>query len=220
MIIANNEYRKLPVGIQSFNVIREEGYLYVDKTDMIWKLANQGFKYNYLSRPRRFGKSVLIDTLQAYFEGRKDLFEGLKIMELEKDWKQYPVIRLDMSRGGATANEVKAYLDRTFDVYEQLYGIHIKPTDSLGNRFDLIIKTAYEQTGLKVAILIDEYDSPLQHSWKTPEYEEFHLLIFYVGNCLHQFQDTFHFHNSSDIKNYKIRFRQAQLFPEAAFSGI
>ena len=171
MIIANNEYRKLPVGIQSFNVIREEGYLYVDKTDMIWKLANQGFKYNYLSRPRRFGKSVLIDTLQAYFEGRKDLFEGLKIMELEKDWKQYPVIRLDMSRGGATANEVKAYLDRTFDVYEQLYGIHIKPTDSLGNRFDLIIKTAYKQTGANVAILIDEYDSPLQHSWKTPEHE-------------------------------------------------
>ena len=170
-IMANNECRKLPVGIQSFNVIREEGYLYVDKTDMIWKLANQGFKYNYLSRPRRFGKSVLVDTLQAYFEGRKELFEGLKIMELEKEWKKYPVIRFDMSRGGATANEVKAYLDRTFDVYEQLYGIHIKPTDSLGNRFDLIIKTAYEQTGLKVAILIDEYDSPLQHSWKTPEHE-------------------------------------------------
>ena len=170
-IMANNECRKLPVGIQSFNVIREEGYLYVDKTDMVWKLANQGLKYNYLSRPRRFGKSVLVDTLQAYFEGRKELFEGLKIMELEKEWKQYPVIRFDMSRGGATANEVKAYLDRTFDVYEQLYGIHIKPTDSLGNRFDLIIKTAYEQTGLKVAILIDEYDSPLQHSWKTPEHE-------------------------------------------------
>ena len=170
-IMANNECRKLPVGIQSFNVIREEGYLYVDKTDLVWKLANQGLKYNYLSRPRRFGKSVLVDTLQTYFEGRKELFEGLKIMELEKEWKQYPVIRFDMSRGGATANEVKAYLDRTFDVYEQLYGIHIKPTDSLGNRFDLIIKTAYEQTGLKVAILIDEYDSPLQHSWKTPEHE-------------------------------------------------
>lgn len=77
-------------------------------------------------------------------------------MELEKDWKQYPVIRLDMSRGGATADEVKAYLDRTFDVYEQLYGIHIKPTDSLGNRFDLIIKTAYKQTGANVAILIDD----------------------------------------------------------------
>lgn len=170
-IMANNKFRKLPVGIQSFNKIREEGYLYVDKSDIIWKLANNGLQYNYLSRPRRFGKSVLVDTLQAYFEGRKELFEGLKIMELEKEWKQYPVIRLDMSRGGATANEVKAYLDRTFDVYEQLYGIHIKPTDSLGNRFDLIIKTAYEQTGLKVAILIDEYDSPLQHSWKTPEHE-------------------------------------------------
>ena len=170
-IMANNECRKLPVGIQSFNKIREEGYLYVDKTDMVWKLANQGLKYNFFIRPLRFGKSVLVDTLQAYFEGRKELFEGLKIMELEKEWKQYPVIRFDMSRGGATANEVKAYLDRTFDVYEQLYGIHIKPTDSLGNRFDLIIKTAYEQTGLKVAILIDEYDSPLQHSWKTPEHE-------------------------------------------------
>ena len=171
IVMANNACRKLPVGIQSFNKIREEGYLYVDKSDIIWKLANNGKQYNYLSRPRRFGKSVLVDTLQAYFEGRKELFEGLKIMDLEKEWKQYPVIRFDMSRGGATANEVKAYLDRTFDVYEQLYGIHIKPTDSLGNRFDLIIKTAYEQTGLKVAILIDEYDSPLQHSWKTPEHE-------------------------------------------------
>lgn len=171
IVMANNACRKLPVGIQSFNVIREEGYLYVDKTDIIWNLANNGRQYNFLIRPRRFGKSVLVDTLQAYFEGRKELFEGLKIMELEKQWKQYPVIRFDMSRGGATANEVKAYLDRTFDVYEQLYGIHIKPTDSLGNRFDLIIKTAYEQTGLKVAILIDEYDSPLQHSWKTPEHE-------------------------------------------------
>ena len=171
IVMANNACRKLPVGIQSFNKIREEGYLYVDKSDIIWKLANNGKQYNYLSRPRRFGKSVLVDTLQAYFEGRKELFEGLKLIDLEKEWKQYPVIRFDMSRGGATANEVKAYLDRTFDVYEQLYGIHIKPTDSLGNRFDLIIKTAYKQTGLKVAILINEYDSPLQHSWKTPEHE-------------------------------------------------
>ena len=77
-IMANNEFRKLPVGIQSFNVIREEGYLYVDKTDIIWNLANKGRQYNFLIRPRRFGKSVLVDTLQAYFEGRKELFEGLK----------------------------------------------------------------------------------------------------------------------------------------------
>ena len=86
--MANNEYRKLPIGIQSFNKIREEKYLYVDKTDIIWDLANKGRRYNYLSRPRRFGKSVLIDTLQCYFEGRKELFESLKIMDLEKDWKE------------------------------------------------------------------------------------------------------------------------------------
>ena len=78
--------RRLPVGIQSFEVIRKGGYLYVDKTDMIWRLANRGKKYNYLSRPRRFGKSILVDTLRAYFEGKKELFEGLKVMELEKEW--------------------------------------------------------------------------------------------------------------------------------------
>ena len=170
-IMANNEYRKLPVGIQSFNAIREEGYLYVDKTDMIWKLVNQGFKYNYLSRPRRFGKSVLVDTLQAYFEGRKDLFEGLKIMDLEKDWKQYPVIRLDMSRGGANAGTLRSYLNLRFKVYEEMYGITPDPTAKLADRFDAIITKAYKQTGANVAILIDEYDSPLQHSWKTPDHD-------------------------------------------------
>ena len=170
-IMANNEFRKLPVGIQSFNVIREEGYLYVDKTDMVWKLANQGLKYNYLSRPRRFGKSVLVDTLQAYFEGRKDLFEGLKIMELEKDWTQYPVVRLDMSRGGANAGTLHSYLNLRFKEYEEMYAITPDPTAKLADRFDAIITKAYKQTGEKVAILIDEYDSPLQHSWKTPDHE-------------------------------------------------
>ncbi len=94
--------RKLPTGLQYFEIIREEGYLYVDKTDLIWRLVNEGKKFNYLSRPRRFGKSILVDTLRCYLEGRKDLFEGLKIMELEKEWTAYPVIRLDMSLGGAT----------------------------------------------------------------------------------------------------------------------
>lgn len=171
-IMANNEFRKLPVGIQSFNVIREEGYLYVDKTDMVWKLANQGLKYNYLSRPRRFGKSVLVDTLQAYFEGRKELFEGLKIMELEKEWKQYPVIRLDMSRGGANAGTLRSYLNQRFKEYEEMYAIVTDPTAKLADRFDAIITKAYKQTGEKVTILIDEYDSPLQHSWKTPHHED------------------------------------------------
>ena len=169
--MANNEYRKLPIGIQSFNKIREENYLYVDKTDIIWKLANKGKQYNYLSRPRRFGKSVLVDTLQCYFEGRKELFEGLKIMDLEKDWKEYPVIRLDMSRGGANAETLRSYLNLRFGYYEEKYVITPDPTAQLADRFDAIITMAYKQTGLKVAILIDEYDSPLQHSWKTPEHE-------------------------------------------------
>ena len=170
-IMANNEYRKLPVGIQSFNKIRKEGYLYIDKSDIIWKLANNGKQYNYLSRPRRFGKSVLVDTLQAYFEGRKDLFEGLKIMELEKDWKQYPVIRLDMSRGGANAGTLRSYLNLRFKEYEEMYAITPDPTAKLADRFDAIITKAYKQTGANVAILIDEYDSPLQHSWKTPDHD-------------------------------------------------
>ena len=163
--------RRLPVGIQSFQKIREENFLYVDKTDLIWKLANRGKTYNYLSRPRRFGKSVLVDTLQAYFEGKKELFEGLRIMDMEKKWTCRPVVRLDMSRGGASAEEIQAYLDRAFEEYEKKYAISIKPTDTLANRFHAIITAAYGQTGQQVAILIDEYDAPLQHSWKTPEHE-------------------------------------------------
>ena len=171
-MMAETSERRLPVGIQSFEEIRKEKYLYVDKTDLVWNLANSGKKYNYLSRPRRFGKSVLVDTLQAYFEGRRELFEGLKIMELEKEWVKRPVIRLDMSRGGANAVTLRSYLNKAFKKYEKLYGVEVDPQDSLANRFDSIIETAYEQTGQQVAILIDEYDSPLQHSWKTPSHEE------------------------------------------------
>ena len=163
--------RKLPVGIQSFEKIRKDGYLYVDKTDIIWQLANRNKTYNYLSRPRRFGKSVLVDTLEAYFMGKKELFEGLKIMQLETEWVKRPVIRLDMSRAGAEPETLRSYLDITFDRLEKEYGITPKPTAKLADRFDAIIVGAYEQTGQQVAILIDEYDSPLQHSWKTPYHE-------------------------------------------------
>ena len=163
--------RKLPVGIQSFEKIRKEGYLYVDKTDIIWQLANRNKTYNYLSRPRRFGKSVLVDTLEAYFMGKKELFEGLKIMQLETEWVKRPVIRLDMSRAGAEPETLRSYLDITFDRLEKEYGITPKPTAKLADRFNAIIVGAYEQTGQQVAILIDEYDSPLQHSWKTPYHE-------------------------------------------------
>ena len=163
--------RKLPVGIQSFEKIRKGGYLYVDKTDIIWQLANKGKTYNYLIRPRRFGKSVLVDTLEAYFMGKKELFEDLKIMQLETEWVKRPVIRLDMSRAGAEPETLRSYLDITFDRLEKEYGITPKPTAQLADRFNAIIVGSYEQTGQQVVILIDEYDSPLQHSWKTPHHE-------------------------------------------------
>ena len=170
-IMVETNDRRLPVGIQSFEKIRKEGYLYVDKTDIIWQLANRNKTYNYLSRPRRFGKSVLVDTLEAYFMGKKDLFEGLKIMQMETEWVKRPVIRLDMSRAGAETETLRSYLDITFDRLEEEYGITPKPTAQLADRFNAIIVGAYEQTGQQVAILIDEYDSPLQHSWKTPQHE-------------------------------------------------
>ena len=163
--------RRLPVGIQSFEEIREQGCLYVDKTDIIWQLANRGKKYNYLSRPRRFGKSVLVDTLESYFLGKKELFEGLKIMQLETEWVKRPVIRLDMSQAGAEPESVRSYLDDVFHTLETEYGITVRPNSSLAVRFKNIIESAFNQTGLQVAILIDEYDSPLQHSWKTPQHE-------------------------------------------------
>ena len=169
MVETNN--RRLPVGIQSFEEIRKEGYLYVDKTDIIWQLAQKGKKYNYLSRPRRFGKSVLVDTLEAYFMGKKELFEELKIMQMEKEWVKRPVIRLDMSRAGAEPDTLRSYLNNIFRQYEKEYSLVPNPTDSLADRFNAIIVGSYEQTGQQVAILIDEYDSPLQHSWKTPHHE-------------------------------------------------
>ena len=170
-IMVDIKDRKLPVGIQSFEEIRKNGYLYVDKTDIIWQLANKGKTYNYLIRPRRFGKSVLVDTLESYFLGKKELFEGLKIMQMETEWVKRPVIRLDMSRAGAEPETLRSYLDITFDRLEEEYGITPKPTAQLADRFNAIIVGAYEQTGQQVAILIDEYDSPLQHSWKTPQHE-------------------------------------------------
>ena len=171
-IMVETNDRRLPVGIQSFEEIRKNGYLYVDKTDIIWQLANKGKKYNYLSRPRRFGKSVLVDTLEAYFMGKKDLFEGLKIMQLETEWVKRPVIRLDMSQAGAEPESIQSYLDYTFQEYESLYEIEVSNDSSLATRLSEIVRIAYKQTGQQVVILIDEYDSPLQRSWKTPLYEK------------------------------------------------
>ena len=169
--MAETRIRRLPVGIQSFEKIRKDGYLYVDKTDIIWHLANTDNTYNYLSRPRRFGKSLLVDTLEAYFLGKKELFEGLRIMELEREWVKRPVIRLDMSQAGAEPESVRSYLDNAFHNLETEYGIVVRQESSLAVRFKNIIEGAYNKTGQQVAILIDEYDSPLQHSWRTPHHE-------------------------------------------------
>ncbi len=165
-----NSRRRMPEGIQSFEELRKGNYVYVDKTDLVWQLAN-GRKFNYLSRPRRFGKSLLVDTLGCYFEGKKELFEGLRIMELEKEWKVCPVIRLDMSCAGASAKELTSYLNSTFRRLERKYNIETFAGDSLTMRFENILATASNEGENPVVILIDEYDSPLQHSWHTPEHE-------------------------------------------------
>ncbi len=161
--------QKLPLGIQDFEELRRGYYLYVDKTDMLWQIAN-GDKYNFLSRPRRFGKSLLTSAMQCYFEGKKELFEGLKIMDLEKEWTKRPVIHFSMNQGGSDAKTLSHYLDNTLAKYEEIYGR--RDTEAtLNNRLTGIIQRAYEQAGVQIAILVDEYDAPLQHSFKTPQHD-------------------------------------------------
>ena len=157
--------KKLPLGIQDFEEMRRDHYIYADKTDMVWKLAN-GTKYNYLSRPRRFGKSLLCSTLKCYFEGRKELFEGLKIMELETEWVKRPVIYFSMSLGGSSAQTLTEYLNKVLSSYEKIYGRN-PDEQSLGNRLNGIIQRAYEQAGVQIVIIVDEYDAPLLHTYET-----------------------------------------------------
>jgi hypothetical protein len=152
---------KYPIGIQSFETIRRDGYVYVDKTDLIYKLA-QGHVY-FLARPRRFGKSLMVSTLKAYFEGRRDLFEGLKMMELEKDWTKYPVISFDFN--GLLQKEgerpLRNYLFSQVVEAEKKYNITPEDTNDLGLRFRRLIPAIHEKTGQRVVVLIDEYDKPL-----------------------------------------------------------
>ena len=153
--------RKYPIGIQTFSEIRKDGYLYIDKTDLVWNLAHEA-KYIFLSRPRRFGKSLLTTTLDSYFQGRKDLFEGLKIMELEKDWESYPVIHLDLStaKRQPSAEELKATLMWLMNPLCDVYGRDALET-SPGEMLNGLIHRAYGKTGKQVAVIIDEYDAPL-----------------------------------------------------------
>lgn len=150
---------KYPIGIQSFEKIREEGYLYVDKTALIYRLIQRG-QYYFLSRPRRFGKSLLLSTIEAYFEGRKNLFEGLAMSELEKEWKNHPVLKISLSSYNPSAMDLPEVLDTIFGNMELEYGKRYE-TNNLSARFGNIIRSAYEKTGHKVVILVDEYDAPL-----------------------------------------------------------
>lgn len=173
--------QKLPLGIQDFEELRRGGYLYVDKTDMLWKIAN-GNKYNFLSRPRRFGKSLLTSAMQCYFEGRRELFEGLRIMDIEKEWVKRPVLHFSMNQGGSDVDSLSHYLDDSLAAYEEIYGK--RPTEmTLSNRFTGIIQRAFERSGVQIAILVDEYDAPLQHSFMTPQHEACRSLYrdFFTG---------------------------------------
>ncbi len=152
---------RYPIGIQNFEAIRTDAYVYVDKTALIYNLAYGSGKYIFLSRPRRFGKSLLVSTMDAYFSGRKELFEGLSIAGLEKEWTQYPVLRLDLSGASYTTEQVlESKLNSFFKQYEQLYScVSDEPVASI--RFDALIQAAFTKTGKPVVILIDEYDKPI-----------------------------------------------------------
>jgi len=171
------QIRQLPVGIQSFEVLRDDGYLYVDKTEMIYKLVSTSNPY-FLSRPRRFGKSLLLSTIKAYFEGRKDLFEGLAISELETKWEQYPILYFDLNAEKYDSIEcLEDILSRNIALMEKNYGKGDQ-TITLSGRFEAIIRQAYEKTGKRVVVLIDEYDKPLLNSILNDELsKEFRTLL-------------------------------------------
>jgi hypothetical protein len=163
--------KNLPIGLQSFEDIRKKDFLYVDKTDMVYKLVTNG-KYYFLSRPRRFGKSLLISTFHAYFDGRKDLFEGLAIEQLEKDWVKYPVLHVDLNTGAYTTPEaLKNKLSTQLSYWEKLYDKDDTEIE-LGDRFGGIIRRAYEHTGQQVVILVDEYDKPMLEAIADEQLQE------------------------------------------------
>ena len=174
--------RKLPIGIQSFEKLRTEGYLYVDKTELVYRLVKLGKPY-FLSRPRRFGKSLLLSTLEAYFLGKKELFEGLAIAELEQDWFTYQVLQVDLIAEKYDTKESHVILlESQHESWESTYGV-TEINRSCSIRFMTVIRRAYEQTGRRVVVLIDEYDKPMLRSFDNPELQyEFRetLMAFYT----------------------------------------
>ena len=156
----DNLLRKLPIGIQTFEKLRRGDYLYVDKTDFVWKIASTSTPY-FLSRPRRFGKSLLLSTFEAYFEGKRELFEGLAIAGMEKEWKRYPVLHLDLNAEKYDSTRaLTEILSRQLTQWELKYGKGVDE-ETLAGRFSGVIRRASEQAGCGVVVLVDEYDKPL-----------------------------------------------------------
>jgi len=152
--------QNLPIGIQNFESLRNDGYLYVDKTEIVHRLATTG-RYYFLSRPRRFGKSLLLSTLHAYFEGKRELFDGLAVSQLETKWEQHPVLHLDLNTQKYESPEaLDELLDKALTRWEGMYGSE-PVRRSLSLRFEEVIRRACEQTGHRVVILVDEYDKPM-----------------------------------------------------------
>ena len=152
--------RLYPIGIQTFSEIREKNYLYIDKTEYVYRMTHFA-KYVFLSRPRRFGKSLLTSTLHSYFSGRKDLFQGLAMERLEKEWIEYPVLHFDMSTAKHVGkDELISELERKLTTYERIYGRNEEDI-YVNQRLQGLIERAYKQTGRQVVVLIDEYDAPL-----------------------------------------------------------
>lgn len=164
--------RNYPLGIQTFENIIRGNYVYVDKTALAYQMVHEN-KYCFLNRPRRFGKSLLVTLLQAYFEGKQELFKGLAMQQLEHEWLSYPVIHLDISKGKFyDMASLHATLDSLLADYEARYSLHVEYEKAYNVRLQNIIKAAYAQTGREVVVLIDEYDAPMHDSMKSPDLQE------------------------------------------------
>lgn len=172
---------KYPIGIQDFEDLQRNGYAYVDKTNFVYKLADEG-KYYFLSRPRRFGKSLFLSTLEAYFQGKKELFEGLAIYDLETDWKKYPIFHIDLNTANFREKDsLYTVLNDYLTTWESKYGTR-ESEATLALRFKGVIARAAEKEGCGVVILIDEYDKPILQTLRDPELQAEHraqLKAFY-----------------------------------------
>lgn len=174
--MTNSIVRKLPIGIQTFEKIREGNYVYVDKTEWVWRMASLETPF-FLSRPRRFGKSLLLSTFEAYFKGRKDLFKGLAIERLEQDWIEYPVIHLDLNaKKFDTGEDLIRLVDRQLLVYEAIYGSS-DADETIDDRLFTLLRLICEQTGKRVVVLVDEYDKPLLQSFDNEKLQEEYRLM-------------------------------------------